>query len=403
MIDDLSRTLQAILDDPGLTAAFPELSAAQVSFDRPMDPYNPAQTTLNLYLYDIRENVELRDSEPVITRNNGQATLLPGSLRVACSYLLTAWPVGGTDLALQEQKLLGQALLVLSRYTLIPAKFLKGSLVGQDPQLPLMTSQMEGLKDPSDFWTALGNKLRTSISLTVTISMQPFIAETAPLVMTSEVRLGEMDATGTHITPATLQESYAIGGFITNKTDAPVANALVQLLEAKLTATTDADGQYSFAPVPSGSYTLRVKSGNQVKNVSITIPADLVAIPDAMALNIEVTKGLRDPIASSTPDTESILEVQRQLLKHCQEHGNRFAILDSIRGSSIALIMDQRNSMTGDVTEPISGALYYPWLMTEQGRFVPPCGHVAGIYSRSDKRTGVHKAPANEEIGRPGP
>jgi hypothetical protein len=125
---------------------------------------------------------------------------------------------------------------------------------------------------------------------------------------------------------------------------------------------------------------------------------DLVAIPDAMALNIEVTKGMRDPIASSTPDTESILEVQRQLLKHCQEHGNRFAILDSIRGSSIALIMDQRNSVTGDVTEPVSGALYYPWLMTEKGRFVPPCGHIAGIYSRSDKRTGVHKAPANEEI-----
>jgi hypothetical protein len=125
---------------------------------------------------------------------------------------------------------------------------------------------------------------------------------------------------------------------------------------------------------------------------------DLVAIPDAMALNIEVTKGMRDPIASSTPDTASIIEVQRQLLKHCQEHGNRFAILDSIRGSSIALIMDQRNSVTGDVTEPISGALYYPWLMTEKGRFVPPCGHIAGIYSRSDKRTGVHKAPANEEI-----
>jgi hypothetical protein len=273
MIDDLSRTLQAILDDPGLTGAFPELSAAQISFDRPTDPYNPSQTTLNLYLYDIRENIELRNSEPVITRNNGEATLLPGPLRVACSYLLTAWPVGGTDLALQEQKLLGQALLVLSLYPLIPAKFLKGSLVGQDPSLPLMTSQIEGLKDPSDFWTALGNKLRTSISLTVTISMQPFIAETAQLVSTSEIRLGLTDATGTKIIPATLQDTFSIGGRVTNKTDAPVANATVQLIEAKLMATTDADGQYSFPPVPTGSYTLRVKSGNVVKNANITIPA----------------------------------------------------------------------------------------------------------------------------------
>jgi hypothetical protein len=125
---------------------------------------------------------------------------------------------------------------------------------------------------------------------------------------------------------------------------------------------------------------------------------DLLAIPDAMSLGIEVTNVTSSALTTSTPDTASILEVQRQLLKHCQLHGNRFAILDPMRGSSIALIMDQRNSITGDVTEPVSGALYYPWLMTEKGRFVPPCGHVAGIYSRSDKRTGVHKAPANEEI-----
>jgi hypothetical protein len=125
---------------------------------------------------------------------------------------------------------------------------------------------------------------------------------------------------------------------------------------------------------------------------------DLIAIPDAMSLNIVVSTAKVNATATSMPDTANIIEVQRQLLKHCQLHGNRFAILDSIRGSSIALIMDQRNSITGDVTEPVSGALYYPWLMTEKGRFVPPCGHVAGIYSRSDKRTGVHKAPANEEI-----
>ena len=29
---------------------------------------------------------------------------------------------------------------------------------------------------------------------------------------------------------------------------------------------------------------------------------------------------------------------------------------------------------------------------------MPPCGHVAGIYARSDQRVGVHKAPANEPV-----
>ena len=35
-------------------------------------------------------------------------------------------------------------------------------------------------------------------------------------------------------------------------------------------------------------------------------------------------------------------------------------------------------------------------LKTQPARLVPPCGHIAGIYSRSDARIGVHKAPANE-------
>ncbi|PJF39628.1 MAG: phage tail sheath family protein, partial [Chloroflexi bacterium] len=30
--------------------------------------------------------------------------------------------------------------------------------------------------------------------------------------------------------------------------------------------------------------------------------------------------------------------------------------------------------------------------------FMPPCGHIAGIYRRTDYQVGVHKAPANEII-----
>jgi len=47
----------------------------------------------------------------------------------------------------------------------------------------------------------------------------------------------------------------------------------------------------------------------------------------------------------------------------------------------------------------VNGALYYPWLIPSSKRgSIPPCGHVAGIYRRSDAKTGVFKAPANEEV-----
>lgn len=55
MIRELSETMRAILDDPTLATAFPELAAAQILFDRPVEGFNPAQATVDLFLYDVRE------------------------------------------------------------------------------------------------------------------------------------------------------------------------------------------------------------------------------------------------------------------------------------------------------------------------------------------------------------
>lgn len=48
------------------------------------------------------------------------------------------------------------------------------------------------------------------------------------------------------------------------------------------------------------------------------------------------------------------------------------------------------------------GALYYPWIKVANPRdrgnpiSVPPCGHVMGVWGRTDETRGVYKAPANE-------
>ena len=47
-------------------------------------------------------------------------------------------------------------------------------------------------------------------------------------------------------------------------------------------------------------------------------------------------------------------------------------------------------------------ALYYPWIQVPNPRdngkptLVPPCGHMMGIWCRTDESRGIHKAPANE-------
>jgi len=276
MIRDLSLTLQAILDDPALAAPFPELAAAQIVFDRPVVSFTPAQTTIDLFLYDIRENMELRSNEPKYERLDGQTRIHRAPMRVACSYLVTAWPAGGADLELQEHRLLGQVLQALSRYPKIPASFLKGKLVGQEPPLPMMTAQTDGLREPAEFWTAIGNKLRPAITVTATIGMEVFPPEDPPpfTVTTAVTRLGKRAGPDEeeNLLPTQLT-SFWIGGRVTDVGNAPVADALVTLVGTGLAARTGADGNYTLGSILAGPYTLRVQSGVTTKDVNITIPA----------------------------------------------------------------------------------------------------------------------------------
>ena len=110
---------------------------------------------------------------------------------------------------------------------------------------------------------------------------------------------------------------------------------------------------------------------------------DLVCAPDVMSV--------RD-------DQDRVLRMQGQILTHCDRLGTRFAILDALPGADTPAALQQRAALRG-----ANGALYYPWVgvLEEAGtavRFVPPCGHVAGVYARTDDRAGVHKAPANEVV-----
>ena len=113
-----------------------------------------------------------------------------------------------------------------------------------------------------------------------------------------------------------------------------------------------------------------------------SLDIDLVCAPDIMAASDE------NPIA-----------LQGAVLKHCATTGDRMAILDSLREAGVSLVeSDQCKKLLEGGSGVVNGALYYPWVLASEGRTVPPCGHVAGVYARSDRKFGVHKAPANEVL-----
>jgi hypothetical protein len=86
------------------------------------------------------------------------------------------------------------------------------------------------------------------------------------------------------------------------------------------------------------------------------------------------------------------------LITHCETLKDRFAIIDAAQGSKDVSVLDPRGN-----NDTKYAAFYYPWIYVidpEAGllRLIPPGGHVAGIYARSDIERGVHKAPANEVV-----
>jgi phage tail sheath protein FI len=110
------------------------------------------------------------------------------------------------------------------------------------------------------------------------------------------------------------------------------------------------------------------------------------------------------PDASSRGDSKAI---QRAMIDGCVAIKDRVAILDPGKGlppSDAGSVAEQRKDLQ---SERGFAALYYPWLEAQDPTstasppltmLIPPCGHVAGIYARTDQERGVHKAPANTDV-----
>jgi phage tail sheath protein FI len=146
-----------------------------------------------------------------------------------------------------------------------------------------------------------------------------------------------------------------------------------------------------------------------------TIPTalgTLAAGADGPAVDLDDFKG--DPAATSNkrglfaldqvdeiailvcPDEGNFAGIADAIIDSCENLKDRFAIVQSLfNAGTVANHRPPRSSKYA--------AYYYPWLrildpITKKEIEIPPGGHVAGIYARSDIERGVHKAPANELI-----
>jgi phage tail sheath protein FI len=106
------------------------------------------------------------------------------------------------------------------------------------------------------------------------------------------------------------------------------------------------------------------------------------------------------------------------LLSHCEQLTDRVAILDAPEQvddiealTTVATATSARRRGSGAASTGLRprqsdngfGTFYFPWItvldpLSNALVDVPPSGHMAGIWARTDAGRGVHKAPANEPV-----
>jgi hypothetical protein len=141
---------------------------------------------------------------------------------------------------------------------------------------------------------------------------------------------------------------------------------------------------------------------------------DLLCIPDAVS---KLAAGM------------DLYQLQQAALRHCERMGDRFAILDTGREclAHEALLVDEMQAVVAQLRSTF-GALYFPWIVagrmhdltaaapepgsvewrrrprtvsvTDHGpaSYGPPCGHIAGIYARTEALIGPQQSPANATL-----
>jgi uncharacterized protein len=116
----------------------------------------------------------------------------------------------------------------------------------------------------------------------------------------------------------------------------------------------------------------------------------MLAVPDALAA-----------FEQGSIDGENLKAIQLAMIAHCELMGDRMAIIDPPSDLSAQQVKEWR--LDGGGFDSRYAVLYWPWVKIFDpamgaNRFVPPSGHMAGVWARNDDTRGVHKAPANEVI-----
>ena len=124
MIDCLTQSVLNLLEfekNSGTNSSI-DGQTFDITVIRPSNNVLNGNSALNLFLYDVREDLEVRMTQSYYYNSNEQS-LQKDPLHIKCSYLVTAWAGNGSDNTApdsSEYVILDWAVSVLRKYSVLP-------------------------------------------------------------------------------------------------------------------------------------------------------------------------------------------------------------------------------------------------------------------------------------------
>jgi hypothetical protein len=168
MIEEIDETLRDLVKREALNG-----SQVDIAFDAPTKEWAARRNApaVNLYLYDIREDLARRDAAwyPTYDAEGWTKERRPLPRRYKLSYLVTAWTQRPED----EHRLLSACLHAFLRHETLAPSELRGPLHDQPLAVELTIALPLGPdRSIADVWSALGGELKPSLDLVV---VSPFV------------------------------------------------------------------------------------------------------------------------------------------------------------------------------------------------------------------------------------
>jgi len=268
MLADLDESVRTLLKRELARHGF---DGVDIVFDAPDKEWSAGLSTptVNLFLYDLREAIELRQAEWISETGNGRRERRP-PLRIEASYAVTGWTRDVQD----EHRLLSQVMAIMYAFPELPRDVLNGTLNTQDlDRFPLHTKVAQARQDTkADFWTAVGGQYKASIDYIVTVSCEAgTVVERGPETRTQTVVLFDKD-----VGRLRMEEFNRVGGVVRDGEGEPVRNAWVVLSGVGMAAS-DKNGRFIFGRVPAGEYTCKARGPDGAETeATLTVPGGIL-------------------------------------------------------------------------------------------------------------------------------